>query len=61
VEKTRSTERWGRTDWFLHHRYNDGRTLHLPGMVERFNDLTERSLQRMREAGIFDDAPAERM
>jgi hypothetical protein len=59
VEKTRAAERWGRTDAFLHHRYKDGRAMRLPGMIERFDDLTQRSLRRMREGGLFADTAEE--
>lgn len=58
LEKACSTQKWGRMDGFLHHRTHDGRSLRLPSMERRFEELTDRALERMRRAGIFEDSNA---
>lgn len=60
VEKTRAIERLGRMDRFLMNRVKDGRELRLPEMEARFHALYERSLEQLRNAGVFDDADTTR-
>jgi hypothetical protein len=53
VDKTRSANKWGRTDRFLSQLATNGRSLRLPDMEQRFAQLTERALRRMQEDGLL--------
>jgi hypothetical protein len=55
IDKTRKAEKWGRTDAFLLRKARHPRALRLPDMEERFHQLVERSIERLRAAGQFED------
>lgn len=55
IEKTRTEHKWGRSDRFLFDREPEARAFRLPGMEERYKDLVDRSLDRLRQAGMFEN------
>lgn len=60
VEKTRPPERLGKMDRFLMSRVKDGRELRLPRMDAQFHELIERSVQSLRDAGVFEDSDSQK-
>lgn len=55
IAKTRTVERWGRMDWFLHRQGHQGAELRFPSTELAFNDLVRRAIERMRDSGVLDD------
>jgi hypothetical protein len=61
IAKTRTLERWGKMDWFLHRQGHQGPELRFPSTELAFNELVKRAIERMRDSGVLDEpAPTPR-